>query len=170
MRMRLEKIARVAVFAATPLLTILPALAADMTMDGEHMTMDAMNAEHHGPSAWGEPGDAKNADRTVTIEATEIAFNVKNLAFRKGETVRFVFTNKGEQPHEFMIADHAEELEHRQMMQQMTDMTDEPNAVSVDPGETKVLVWTFTNAGRFDFACNYPGHAEAGMDGKITVE
>lgn len=170
MKLHLRKIALVAVFAATIMLTNHLAFAADMTMEGDHMAMDATNGKHHGPSAWGEPGDAKKADRTVTIVATEIAFSVKELTFKKGETVRFVFTNKGEQPHEFMIADHAEEVEHRQMMQQMTDMTDEPNAVSVEPGETKALVWTFTKAGTFEFACNYPGHAEAGMDGKITVE
>ena len=46
----------------------------------------------------------------------------------------------------------------------------EANTVSAEPGETKELVWTFTHAGTFDFACNYPGHAEVGMEGKIVVK
>jgi hypothetical protein len=37
------------------------------------------------------------------------------------------------------------------------------------PGETKELVWQFTKPGSFEFACNIPGHAEAGMAGTITV-
>lgn len=134
------------------------------------------DGDHHHSAAYGEPGDATKADRTVTIEATEIAFNVKELAFRKGETVRFVFVNKGEQPHEFTIADAAEMAAHRQMMQDMAGMSMEsmghksPNTVSTEPGETKELVWTFTQAGEFQFACNYPGHAEVGMEGKIIVK
>ena len=135
-----------------------------------------MDDSHHHDASYGEPGDAKKADRTITIDATEIAFNVTELTFRKGETVRFVFVNKGEQPHEFMIADAAEMAAHRQMMQEMAGMSMEsmghksPNAISTEPGETRELVWTFTNAGEFQFACNYPGHAEVGMEGRIVVK
>lgn len=90
-----------------------------------------MDDGHNHAAAYGEPGDAKKADRTVTIEATEIAFNVKELTFRKGETVRFVFVNKGEQPHEFMIADAAELADHRQMMQQMAGMSMELSLIHI---------------------------------------
>ena len=54
---------------------------------------------------WGAPGDPAKVTRTVTIVATEIKFDATRLTFKKGDTVRFVFVNKGEQPHEFMIAD-----------------------------------------------------------------
>ena len=37
------------------------------------------------------------------------------------------------------------------------------------PGKTGELVWRFTKAGKFDFACLVPGHFEAGMQGKIAV-
>ncbi|MEN6544017.1 cupredoxin family protein [Parvibaculum sp.] len=151
-------------------------LAACLALAAPAAFASAVDDGHHHGATYGEPGDAKKADRTVTIEATEIAYNVKDLTFRKGETVRFVFVNKGEQPHEFMIADAAEMAAHRQMMQEMAGMSMEsmghksPNAVSTEPGETKELVWTFTNAGEFQFACNYPGHAEVGMGGKIIVK
>ncbi|MBP2686823.1 MAG: hypothetical protein H6Q81_1728 [Deltaproteobacteria bacterium] len=45
----------------------------------------------------------------------------------------------------------------------------DPNQVSVDPGMTGELVWQFTKAGTFDFACLVPGHFEAGMVGKVRV-
>jgi uncharacterized cupredoxin-like copper-binding protein len=137
---------------------------------------ETMGPEHHEAARYGRPGDARKADRTVTIVATEIAFNVKELDFRKGETVRFVFINKGEQPHEFSIGDAATEEAHRKMMQDMAGMSmeamghSEPNVISTEPGETRELVWTFTEAGDFEFACNYPGHAEVGMEGKIHVK
>lgn len=134
-----------------------------------------MHPQVHEALAFGKPGDPKKVDRTVTIEATEIAFNVKELTFKKGETIRFVFVNKGEQPHEFAIADEAEQLEHRKMMSEMAGMDmagmhhNDGNSVSTEPGETKELIWTFTTPGKFAFACNYPGHAEVGMEGPLTV-
>lgn len=151
-------------------------LAAGLALAASSAFASGMDDGHHHATTYGEPGDAKKADRTVTIEATEIAFNVKDLTFKKGEMVRFVFVNKGEQPHEFMIADAAEMSAHRQMMQEMAGMSMEsmghksPNAISTEPGETKALVWTFTEAGEFQFACNYPGHAEVGMEGRIIVK
>jgi uncharacterized cupredoxin-like copper-binding protein len=136
----------------------------------------AVSASHHlVGTRWGTPGDSSKVTRTVTIVATEIKYNVTHLTFRKGETVRFVFVNKGEQPHEFMIADAAEQAEHRKIMSEMSGMKmpagnhDDGNMVDAKPGEMKDLIWHFTKKGRFEFACNYVGHAEAGMIGTISV-
>lgn len=147
-----------------------PALADDMDMGAHGMGHHATEA-----TIFGKPGDPRKVSRTITIDATEIAFNVEELKFKKGETVRFIFTNKGDQPHEFMIADAAEQAEHRKMMVEMAGMDmskmhhNNGNSVSTEPGETKELVWTFTKTGTAEFSCNYPGHAEVGMQGKITV-
>lgn len=159
----------VAVAAGAIVLTV-PALASEVGMGAEGMA-------HHKTEAtvFGKPGDPKKVSRTVTIEATEIAFNVHDLKFKKGETVRFILINKGEQPHEFMIAEAAEQAEHRKMMTEMAGMDmgemhhNDGNTVSTEPGETKELIWTFTKAGTAEFSCNYPGHAEVGMQGKIAV-
>jgi uncharacterized cupredoxin-like copper-binding protein len=32
------------------------------------------------------------------------------------------------------------------------------------------MIWQFTKAGAFDFACLQPGHFEAGMRGKVAVK
>ena len=141
-------------------------------------------ADAHGPTSvshhvtetrWGVPGNPARVAQTVKIIATEIKFDVAHLTFRRGDTIRFVFVNKGEQPHEFMIADAAEQAEHRKMMSAMAGTSmpaggnDEGNVVDAEPGESKELIWRFTKKGRFQFACNYIGHAEAGMIGTIDV-
>jgi len=46
---------------------------------------------------------------------------------------------------------------------------DDPNSVLVEPGKTAELTWTFTKATNLEFACNIPGHYQAGMVGKVTV-
>lgn len=124
---------------------------------------------------FGKPGDAKNVDRTITVIATEIEFDVKDITVRAGETVRFVLVNKGDQPHEISIGSADEMAEHRQMMIDMAgmDMSEmhhgDGNSVSAEPGETKELIWQFGKAGTYEFACNYPGHSEIGMAGPLTV-
>ena len=144
------------------------------TLAVAHSTASAGHATD--ATAWGAPGDPSKVTRTVTIIATEIKYNFTHLTFRQGETVKFVFVNKGEQPHELMIADHAEQVEHRAIMAQMAGMTmpagghaGEKNVVDAKPGEIKVLIWSFTRKGKFEFACNYIGHAESGMIGTIDV-
>jgi uncharacterized cupredoxin-like copper-binding protein len=42
--------------------------------------------------------------------------------------------------------------------------------VHVKPGASGQLVWTFDQAGRFEFACLIPGHFEAGMKGQVEVQ
>ena len=42
-------------------------------------------------------------------------------------------------------------------------------AASLKPGESGEIIWQFTKAGNFHFACLIPGHLEAGMSGKISV-
>jgi uncharacterized cupredoxin-like copper-binding protein len=46
---------------------------------------------------------------------------------------------------------------------------EDPNSVLVEPGKTAELTWTFSKAGNLEFACNIPGHYQAGMVGKLTV-
>jgi uncharacterized cupredoxin-like copper-binding protein len=39
----------------------------------------------------------------------------------------------------------------------------------IAPGETDELEWTFTEPGRYQFACHVPGHFEAGMVVEVEV-
>ena len=138
--------------------------------------LTVMAGEGHDMAAYGEPGNPSEVTRTVTITATEIVYDVRELQFKVGETVKFVLVNKGEQDHELVVADAAEQKEHREMMLMMAQNPgmvmehDDKNMVTAKPGETRSFVWKFTKAGTFQFACNLPGHAEVGMLGKIDVQ
>ncbi len=142
--------------------------------------------------AFGQPAAADKATRTVEVTLQDIAFAPKSLDVKAGETVRFVLVNKGKLLHEFNLGDAAMHAAHQKEMLQMqasgmltsTGMGnvdhsamghgamkhDDPNSVLVEPGKTAELTWTFTQATGLEFACNLPGHYQAGMVGKLTVE
>ena len=44
-----------------------------------------------------------------------------------------------------------------------------PNMIAVDTGQSGVLIWQFTQAGKIYFACLQPGHYDAGMTGTVLV-
>jgi uncharacterized cupredoxin-like copper-binding protein len=46
---------------------------------------------------------------------------------------------------------------------------DEPNGISVEPGETKELIRTFEAPGETLAGCHEAGHYAAGMKAAITV-
>jgi uncharacterized cupredoxin-like copper-binding protein len=56
-------------------------------------------------------------------------------------------------------------------MEKSPDMAHgEPNGRHVEPRQTAEILWRFTKAGTFEFACLIPGHYEAGMKGAIVVK
>jgi uncharacterized cupredoxin-like copper-binding protein len=119
----------------------------------------------------GSPGSPAEVNRIVRVEALDQRFSVNQIQVRAGETIKFLITSKSSIPHEFVIASQGEHVEHRKMMQQMPDMKmdEETNAVTIEPGETKELIWRFGNDQDVEFACDIPGHAEQGMAGKFRV-
>jgi uncharacterized cupredoxin-like copper-binding protein len=46
---------------------------------------------------------------------------------------------------------------------------DDPNSVLLEPGKSAQIVWTFPSDTALDFACNVPGHYEAGMQGAFDI-
>lgn len=44
------------------------------------------------------------------------------------------------------------------------------NTVLVPPGQRAELIWTFRKSAPIEFACNVPGHYQAGMVGQLTIE
>ena len=132
----------------------------------------AHDADHYSA---GVPGNAKKPARTVTVVMSDsdgtMKFAPEKLDVKKGEQVRFVIQNKGALKHEFTLASVKDNDKHAEMMKKFPDMEhDDPNAKSVDPGKTAEIVWRFTRAGTFEFACLIPGHREAGMHGTVTVK
>ena len=94
-----------------------------------------------------------------------------DLVVKKGETVRFIVHNDGKVMHEMVIGTLDELKKHAELMRKFPDMEhDEPYMAHVAPGKKGELVWQFTKAGEFHYACLVPGHMEAGMIAKITVQ
>lgn len=119
----------------------------------------------------GEAADASEATRTVEVEAFDMAFDPDRIEVEAGEVVTFAVTNTGEAVHEFFIGDAAMQQEHADEMAEMGDdmAHDEPNSISLDPGETGEVTWRFGDSGRVEFACHQPGHYGAGMVGSFVV-
>jgi uncharacterized cupredoxin-like copper-binding protein len=136
---------------------------------------------HHGHAAgpvvkeqkpWGIAGDAKDVSRTIEIRMTDdMRFAPSQITVRQGETVRLVAVNAGRVLHEIVIGTPEELATHAELMKKHPNMEhDEPYMAHVDPGQRGAIVWTFNRPGSFEFACLIPGHFEAGMKGRITVQ
>jgi len=147
-----------------------PAYAAG-THSGGH---DDNHMNEHAEMMIGMPGDVEKVDRTIDVIMLEtddgqMLFEPDSFDITKGETIRFNVVNKGALEHEFVIDTVEGNAEHKEMMAAMDMEHDDPNSVRLDEGQSGEVVWTFTNAGTFEFACLIPGHYESGMHGPITV-
>lgn len=87
-----------------------------------------------------------------------------------GVPVTFVVSNRGATDHEFYLGDEAAQAGHEKEMASMGGMThDEREGLSVKPGETKELTYTFAQAGEILAGCHVAGHYAGGMNAAITV-
>jgi uncharacterized cupredoxin-like copper-binding protein len=134
----------------------------------------AASAVAHGDIA-GEPGDATLRARVIAVTAADaggqMSFTPDRVDVALGEQVRFEIRNAGALDHEFVIGTKDGNAKHAKMMLAMPDMKhDDGDAVTVAAGHSASLVWRFTSAGVFEFACLIPGHYEAGMHGIVTVK
>ncbi len=153
------------------------------------------HAGGHGDAAEiGQPGEASEVSRTIEVTMYDNYYEPESVEVGEGETVRFVVRNEGELVHEFNIGTAAMHTAHQDEMMMMVehgvidgdhinhDMMkmdmgggqtmehDDPNSVLLEPGQTAELVWTFTTDAALEFACNVPGHYDAGMTGEIEFE
>jgi uncharacterized cupredoxin-like copper-binding protein len=116
-------------------------------------------------------GEAAQVKRTIMLAATDLKFTPMQIAVTIGETVKFEVRNDGQLQHEFILGSEAEQMEHDKEMAAMAGMNmTHSNGVSVAPGKTGTLIWTFTKAGTLLYACHVPGHYVAGMIGQLTIK
>lgn len=151
------------------------------------------HGDGHGQGAKsGEPGKALDAGRSITVQMYDNYYEPESIEVKPGETVRFVVENKGSLVHEFNIGTPAMHESHQKEMMMMVehgviqggklnrDMMemdmgngmsmkhDDPNSVLLEAGESQEVVWTFSEKGAIEFACNVPGHYQAGMYGDVN--
>ncbi|MCE0722896.1 MULTISPECIES: cupredoxin domain-containing protein [Legionella] len=129
---------------------------------------------HHEASSIGSPVKATKTTKTIKVTASDdMRFNfLQPPKFHDGEIITFKVTNRGKVVHEFSIGDEKEQKEHQKMMRAMPSMVhEEGNTITINPGETKTLTWQFKSNPKHDvvFACNLPGHFEAGMYMKVKA-
>ena len=171
---------------ATAALILSLALASPAAATGTH--------DGHGHEGRaGVPGSASNVTRTVEVAMYDNYYEPADISVKEGQTVRFIVTNKGELVHEFNIGTPDAHVAHAPEMQMMVDhgvleadrinwemaermqeemghgMHEEPNSVLLEPGETGEIVWRFSDHADIEFACNVPGHYDAGMAGEIEL-
>jgi uncharacterized cupredoxin-like copper-binding protein len=88
------------------------------------------------------------AATTVTVTMKEFKFTLSKAKVPHGK-VTFKLVNKGSLPHDFKIAGKKSPM--------------------VSPKKTKTFIVTLTKKGKIAYICTVPGHAAAGMKGKLTV-
>jgi uncharacterized cupredoxin-like copper-binding protein len=135
----------------------------------------AHEGHEHAAFSAGEPGDPKKPARTVKVRMLEgsgkMSFEPALIQVRRGEQIRFIVQNDGEEDHEFILATIEDNRKHGELMKKFPEMEhDDPNAKRVLPYASKEVLWKFTKRGEFEFACLIPGHYEKGMFGKVVVK
>ncbi|MFA0694930.1 cupredoxin family protein [Vibrio sp. 10N.222.49.C9] len=140
-----------------------------MMKDGK-MDHSMMNME--GMSEVGMPATGAKPDKVVHVllsDDMKITFKNK-VDIEPNDVVQFVVMNTGKIDHEFSIGSASEQLEHREMMKNTGNHAhDSGSTVTVKPGKAKQLLWHFHGDNNVEFACNIPGHAEAGMVKSLTL-
>lgn len=123
-------------------------------------------------SSVGKPGNPAKVKRTITVDMNDqMRFSPEKITVKRGETVKFIVKNSGKIKHEMVLGSMKELKEHAEMMRKMPEMEHaDENMVTVDSGKSGEIVWQFSKAGTFDFACLQPGHFEAGMKGQVVVK
>jgi len=133
----------------------------------------ANSHDKHAHETWsaGEPGNPQTPSRTIEVEMSEMAYTPSRIEVKRGEQIRFVIRNAGQEDHEFLLATTEENLKHGEEMKKNPQMEHaEPNGVRLAPKQSAEIVWKFTHAGTFEYSCLIPGHREAGMIGQVLVK
>ncbi len=147
----------------------------DHSQSPQYDNASMAGAHHHDVSVGpvGLPAEATAASQTIKVSLTDemkITFDKELTAIKSGTIIQFMVTNEGRIPHEFSIGNQKEQQAHAEMMRKMPGMThSDGNTLTVEPGKTKELTWKFEGDDVVVFACNIPGHYEAGMFQKAML-
>ena len=115
--------------------------------------------------------------RNVVIELDDSRrIEPANWQARQGEALRLIVVNTGQTTHELVVGPARDIAAHaNSMIESGSGKHDHGNAiaikaVSVEPGKTATLLYTFDEPGEWAMACFEPGHYEGGMKGTVEVE
>lgn len=139
----------------------------------DHSTMDHSNMMGmQRTSSVGMPANGAKPDKVVHVILNDdktITFK-KDVKIEPNDVVQFVVMNAGSESHEFSIGSMKELQSHRKMMAAMAGMEhDTKNSIVVEPKKARQFMWHFHGDNNVEFACNFKGHAEAGMTKSIKL-
>ena len=132
----MENVSRFKYFLVVTMTSITMAVSSTVTLaagehGGHHMKLgkEKMTSEQgHGgghssghDNAAGEPGEASEVLRTITVDMTDNRYSTEEISVKAGQTIRFVVRNKGELVHEFNIGTPAMHEDHQKEMMMMVD-------------------------------------------------
>lgn len=119
-------------------------------------TGEANTGEMEAPQAGGKPGEAPVSGPGGTLKLaaspTDLAYDTKELSSEPGE-VTIDFTNPAALEHDVAIEKDGEEIAGSELI-----------------AKGKTSVTADLAPGTYTFLCTVPGHAEAGMEGTLTVK
>lgn len=119
------------------------------------------------------PSPAASASSTVQrieVKLTDtLRIEPAEMTVKVGQSVTFAVTNTGTIEHEFYLGDEAAQAEQEEMMQAGQMVHDTPVGMSLMPGETKELKYTFAVSGDSIVGCHVTGHYAGGMKATISV-
>jgi uncharacterized cupredoxin-like copper-binding protein/Cu/Ag efflux protein CusF len=139
--------------------------------DDKHAPPRGYDAAQVEETAFGHEGDPAKVRRVIPLGMSDaMRFTPADITVQRGETVKFVVRNDGRLLHEMVLGTPADLKAHAALMQKFPEMEHaSANMAHVKPGASGEIVWQFTKAGDFQFACLQPGHFEAGMLGRVLV-
>ena len=116
------------------------------------------------------PAEASALATRIEVRLTDtLRIEPSPMTVPTGVPVTFVVTNTGSLDHEFYLGDEAAQLEHETEMQAGAMRHDDPEGITVPPGETRELTYTFEAPGDTLAGCHVAGHYIGGMKATITV-
>jgi azurin len=126
------------------------------------------------------------AGRTIEITAgDDMKFSTTTITAKPGEQVRLVLKNIGKMPKQVMghnvvvlkASANADAFATAAMSAQATGYIPADKKADIvastelaGPGESVEVVFKAPAAGSYPFLCSFPGHAAAGMKGKLEVK
>jgi uncharacterized cupredoxin-like copper-binding protein len=113
--------------------------------------------------------DSTAAQRIEVMLTDALKMEPSEMSVKAGQQVVFVVTNTGAIDHEFYLGDETMQAEQEAMMQSGQMAHDTAEGISLKPGESKELAYTFETAGQTIAGCHVTGHYGAGMKATITV-
>ena len=113
---------------------------------------------------------ASPASQTIEVKLTDaLRMEPAEMTVKAGQPVTFKVTNTGATDHEFYLGHEAAQAQQEKMMQSGEMVHGTREGISLKPGETKELTYTFDEAGQTLAGCHFAGHYAGGMKAAITV-